>query len=519
MTKQRIERALENKERNEGAIFRRVYNAMSVGMVMLAFASPVENATKSKEISNLTNPKATIKSLDRPKSWLEMQIDKSEGTARRNYQWPQLRTTFFEGIDEKGNLKFNVWSMIAALQAEIPYLDKKEGKINIEIPFEYARLFAEDEKSGKPTHSEDFKVMAEFVNQDLQNQIAEVLYGWDWSKRVYESSRSEIPKNSKITSIEIIGTSSPEGSAPKSIKPDNVDQKNLGLAFSRANAGLSLSKEWLERSGVNLKQLEAAVVKLQAKEIQFTETELLNLENYAQKMPGNDDMERIYNLIRNYNRGTIEDKNIIDRLDQLVGSKRRVEITINYEKNEKKRVLIPIPLLPIIIGISLPCLIRKRRVESEMKNISNLLRETSLPSESSPEFKNMRERTIIDDLGMFFDRKEIIERGLDYRKLTEGMSRRFRYFSTKEEKELFFANEILAAWKRHDLQCRKEAGFSDAHLQDGLDYENQPMQINWARIHARVLLEIIEGNQKSGKDYKEILNEKISEILKQKGER
>jgi len=506
-----------NSER-ENSFFRKAYQAMCVGMTVLALSGPMKAQTKvekedAKDQKNIVGPST------RPESWLEIQIDKSEAFRERKYSWPELRTTFFEGVDEKGNPKFNVWSIIAALQVEFPYIDKKEGKIRVEIPFEYARLFAEDEKSGKPLHPDDFKVMAEFVNQELQSQIAEILVGWDWSKRVFESSRNELPKNSKITSIEITGTSSPEGTGSKTIKPGNIEKENIGIAISRAKAGLSLSKEWLERSGVDLDCLEEAAFRMRAKELQFTETELLNLKNYAKKMPGNDDMERIYNLIRNYNRGKIEDEHIVDRLDQLVGAKRKVEITISYEKNERRRILIPIPLLPIIVGIALPCLIRKRETRSKIGKIPNLLRQTHLSQESSPEFRDMWERTIIDDLGTFFDDRGTIERGLGYRKLTDEAKRRRRDFKDSNDEELFLTNEIITEWKKHDLRCRQEAGFSPDHLEEGLDYERQPNQIIWARVHARALIELLEENQKSGKDYREILDEKISAILKQKGER
>jgi hypothetical protein len=153
-----------------------------------------------------------------------------------------------------------------------------------------------------------------------------------------------------------------------------------------------------------------------------------------------------------------------------------VEITINYEGEKKKRFLIPIPLLPIIIGITLPGLIRtiKRKSETENKisKINSSTWATELSPENSPEYQAMRERTIIDDLGMFFDRKETIKRGLDYRKLTSDTQRRFPDFKNEKERELYLASEILKAWETHDKKCRQVAGFSLENLNQELDYEN-----------------------------------------------
>ena len=238
---------------------------------------------------------------------------------------------------------------------------------------------------------------------------------------------------------------------------------------------------------------------------------------------GNDEIERIYNLIKDYNAKKIYDKNIIEQLDQMIGMKRLVEITINYGKEEKRRILIPIPLLPIIIGISLPGLVRRRNrkkeTEEKVAETSSILRATELPPENSPEYQDMKERVIIDDFGMFFDKKETAERGLNYRNLTGDVQRRYNDFKNSAEREMHLTNEILKAWKTHDIKCRQEAGIPPDRIESGLDYENQPYQIRWAKMHARILIILTDKNRRIGRDYRDTLDEMISNILKQKGER
>ena len=512
----------EGKKEGRGKFLTKSFRAMSAGMAILAFAGPIKDTETPKNKHTETTSFNSGKNLPiRPSSWLAPDIRKEDGEPQKIWQHPEVRRCpFLEGTDENGRPKFNVWSLIAILQAEMPYLDKVEGKITIQMPFEYTRPFTTDEKAGKPACPERQKGIEMFLDNEFNKRFGEILYGWDWSKQVYRRSQKNIPENVKIKSIEITGTVSPEelqSKEPRTIGPSTVDRESLGLAFERGRIGLSLTKEWLQKTGINLKQLEETATKIQAKEIQFSARELAELRIVSREIEGHDDLEKIYNLIKLYNNGDIKKKNVIDTLDQAVGRKRMVEITINYEGEQKRRILIPIPLLPIIIGVALPALIRAARKRSETKNkvseINPSIRDTELPLENSLEYQDMKERTIIDDLGMFFDRKETIKRGLNYRELASDAQIIFPDFRNEKYRELYLTGEILIAWRIHDKKCRQEAGFPPENLDQGLDYENQPRQIQWAKMHARALLEIIDENHKNGKGYKEILDGIISKML------
>jgi|GEM_PF-3523595 len=522
MSNLEIKKEREGGGKKKNIFLTRAYQAMNAGMAILALTGPIKDAEK---IKNNPAEKTSSASSDgmgiRPPSWLMTDMTSKEKVLHGDWKNPEFRRVpFFEGLDENGNPRFNAWSLVAMFQAEIPYLDKVEGKVTIRMPFEYARLFAEDRKADHPLNPGDHLKIEKFLDNEFNKRFEEILCGWDWSKRVYKHSQKDPPENLRIRSIEITGTASPEGprsKGPETIRPGAVDEDNLALAQRRGKVGLSLAKEWLEKSGINLRQIEEKISKINAAEIQLNEREMAALKRISQKMEGSDDMERIYNLIKAYNDKRIGDGDIIDILDQAIGKKRMVEVSINYEGEKRRRVLIPIPLLPIIFGIALPGLVRavKKRNETKQKvlEISSTVEKTDLPPENSVEYQNMWKKTLIDDLGLFFDNKEAVGRGLNYRILADDAKKHLGDFRDENERELYLTDKILEAWKSHDKKCRQEAGFSPTDLESGLDYENQPYQIKWAKMHARALLNLVYESQKNEDDYKHILSRKISKIL------
>jgi hypothetical protein len=501
----------ESHERKDKFPFYKITAALAA---VWALGGPLKDLTQAdKKVSSPDRDK--IEALNSPPGTpIPMKAETGDIAKQRNYSQSELRTTFFKE-DASGNPEFNFWSLIAMLQAEIPYIDTESGEVNIKIPYEYARLFDRDPKSKEPVHQEDHEKLGKFIEDEFNKLFAEILYGYDWSKNVKNLKQPEVPTELKIEGIEITGTASPEGpqdNGPETIKQGKIDQENLGLALKRGQVGLSLTEEWLKKSGVNLKQLEEAARNIQAREIQFSDDEMKLLADLSKKWKGSDDASRIHRLIIDYNRGQVKDANIVSQLDQIIGSKRMVEITIKYEKNEKRRVLIPIPILPILIGVSLPFLARKRELREEISGIPEEVKTIDAPGRETEEGKEMEIQTVVDDLGMFFDREEAVRRGIDYRAMAEDVQSKGRHFKDPAEKEIYLANNIIKSWKEHDAMCRKEAGWSPGHINQGLDYENQPRQIQWAKVHARVLLEMADENKKTGEDYKSVLERRIAKV-------
>lgn len=78
---------------------------------------------------------------------------------------------------------------------------------------------------------------------------------------------------------------------------------------------------------------------------------------------------------------------------------------------------------------------------------------------------------------IFFDNQDTIRRGLNYRELCDKMLRDFDRFESDYDREQYLARELLRLWREHDIVARREAGWSEDNIEDGLDYENQPNQI------------------------------------------
>jgi hypothetical protein len=456
----------------------------------------------------------------------------------------------FTQKDKQGNLKFNPWALIAPLQIEVSADTKISREVQFDLPYEYSRNF----DSGKPLRKEDHDKVAAYIEQQIRSQIGEALYGLDVSKRVHGVKHESESSHLDVKEISITGFASPEGPRGKgseTILSDNVDKENLDLAYKRAATAANLTEQTLNKLGLDEGKFQEMIKSIKADEIQFSEVEIGDLATLARDFPGADDIERIFNLIVEYNDDKISDPEAVKKLDQLVASKRKVEVAITTEGNKKHSVLIPVPWLIFLLPLlGLPRRRRAERIPEKIKKRDDIKKEdggtikeesakqevpngpvrqipleiesTKLPNSESIEFERMEEQVIADDLYVFFDRKETMELGLNYRDLADNILKTNESFSSKEERMNFLASEILNAWIIHDINARRKAGVSENDLKTGLDYERQPNQIVWAKMHARSLLELVDEkieikqNNQKDKDYLELLQSKVRRMLQRR---
>ena len=434
-------------------------------------------------------------------------------------------------------LLFPVISRLEIYQGEF-------GKVGVvTIPYHYARFF----DSAKPLDPEDHKKLSEYINQRLSEEFAKrvIDLGFGIGQRLDPESEKEKISKIGIKSIHIVGRASPEGpqeKGPSTLEIGAIDEENIKLAELRAQVGGELTLEELKKLGVDLKNIPQ--ISYKGEEVQFTEKEFEELEKLASKLG----YPNVFELIIDYNDNKIQDEEALNILDRIVASKRGIEVHIEYNDGEVTKILIPIPLLPLLL-----LFFRRRRRLSEI-----IPEESILPSESTPslgegpqlseipkleaipinvsdlqhwgkllseippdEYESMKWQALINDLYRFFDDPDTIRRGLSYRAITEAIVRDYDRFSNKEELELAVAYLILEKWREHDIKARQEAGISEEKLEIGLDYINQPNQIRWALIHARLLIQLAEirrvelkemeeGTRRVLRDYIEIIEEMIN---------
>ena len=414
------------------------------------------------------------------------------------------QTVFVRGAD--GESHFNPWGVIFPGQVELSSKTEKNERVRFELPYEYSRLF----DTGKPLSAEDHQKIADYIDQKLKEEFVDKLYGFDINKNVYKANHGELgSRHPKITGVTVTGYASPEGprsKGPSTIEPGHVDDENLKLALKRAEVGMGLTTERLKELGITSVELEKGAMMIGGRELQNSSQEMAELAILAEGEKGVDPAEKIYNLTIKYNNKKIDDPQVLEALDRIIGSKRKVAVTVSSEGGESSTDLYPVPnllLLPLL-------LIRRRRRDgeeepipdptppsSEPKLLTGLeippkFKEVNLPDPSSPEYEEMEEQTMLDDLYRNFDDLDKRRRGLSYNDISENLYTQYEQFPDDSAREEFLAAKILLGWKDHDRMARKDAGIEGDEIDRGLDYENQDNQILWAKMHARKLFEIIK---------------------------
>lgn len=518
----------EQSDRPSTDFVRQLKKAMRTGILAsLAFlgAGP---RTEARAITPAEAPSTPItRTIEPSKERLPLNVS-SEGVTMQDKGWREwipdeigFSPTFY-GIGEDGEVGFNWESLLAQGQLELGYKHEGIGNAHATIPYEYSRLF----NSAKALRPEDYEKVANYIRQQLLHEFADALQGFDFSKRVYAYQHPEASiesiRNAEISGIYARGFASPEG--PKEKGPMTLlkkDSENIKLAEMRAEQARGITRQQLGKAGASLEQLHEDTSpapdypQVTGEEGELSVDELRELSALAANESGIDDIERIFNLVIHYNDGNIKDEKALEALDRIIGSKRKVEVDIVYQGKQKKTIIIPLSILPLLLlfwppppppdrdkhkpepggNEPSPEIPQEPLPEVPPKLVSEIppaVRQVTLPDEGSKEYEVLEEATFIDDLYKNIDRPDIIKYGLDYGAFADSMVEQYDKFSNDEERELYLTAVILEAWIKKDKQCRREIGVES---DDGLDYFNQPQQIKWARMHARALFELVEAKR------------------------
>lgn len=521
----------KEKMNGEIAMAQRLFRRYAPYLVaMLSAFAPGRSEAQPKGAGQST-PDTTQTLADR----LPMEQHKGAEQSERDLEWPGGHVSFFS-MDSTGTSHFEPWSIIYPAQTEFSRNEHVASQRDFKLPYELSRLF----DTGEPLRPEDHEKIVQFIDQELKKEYVDRVKGLDFSKRLYKTEHPASLSNHKITNIQFKGTASPEGPrsmGSASLEKGSIEPENIELGEIRAEVGEVLTKEAMARDGLTPEKLQTVSEQLDADELQLSDDEYRELFAAADSLgyTGADDLECIYNLVVDYNDNKVTDPNAIAVLDRTIASKRSVQVTVSYEGDRKETFLVPLPLLLLAF---LP-LRRWRRDDppppeteldgtppktqkerpAELDRIPEKVWKTPLPEEGTKEFEEMEESVVVDDLWQFYDDPRHIELGIDYHSLTLDVDKRYETFESDEEREVYLANEILEAWKQKDRRCRELAGASPSELDRGLDYENQPRQIQYARLHARELLRLVNGRRSDPggvREYREFLRDRTSQLMRRR---
>lgn len=265
--------------------------------------------------------------------------------------------------DESGQRYFNLTSLIAPLHLEVSYSNNEKDPAFIKIPYRYSRLF----DTAEALNPEEREQLVENIRKQLLTELSDKLIFWNWTTQADEvyryNNRDDVDgflKSFEINHINITGLASPEGPNEKgaqSIAPGNIDPENIELAKHRAGDMDQYLREALGSLGIDTDQ----IANINAKEVQFNDQEIEQLYNLALEsgvQNSVNELEAIYILIRQYNDAEEMDSEVKEKLDQIIGQKRMVEIEIEYSNDQKTKHVIPLPLL--LLGL-IPLLRYRRR--------------------------------------------------------------------------------------------------------------------------------------------------------------
>ncbi len=487
------------------------------------------------------------------------------------------------GYDERtGEVTFNIWSFIAPVQLELGYEKETQGVMNVALPYELSRLF----DTAKPLNPDDFEKIKAYIQEQLRTKFAEALIGLDSSKEAHvfnEGGKQPEMGEMAVDRMEITGLASPEGPTVRrgdgsvskqsieTIRPGSKEPENEKLARLRGLHAVEPILAALQEMGIETAhvktQLEQSGVK--AEELQFTTDELRELAVLAKSYVADtgDDLHNIILLIIDYNEKMFEDPALADdaeiqkikaALDRVVAAKRGVTVEIEYHGNQKKKVLIPIPVLLIIplLGSALWALRRRQERRENQERVHGRLgtpgrggnppraegparafprqraprpagqfwvvpgevRSTRLPAEDTRDYEIIEENTVLNDIAAHFGSSTEELRGIGYEGWTNTIHSDWDRFTSEDDRETAWAARILEVWQAADeAVIAQRTGNEDINLH----YAQDPEKIRYARMHARELIRLARTRRESENagqraDYDDMLNDRIVSLTRRR---
>ncbi|EKD79354.1 MAG: hypothetical protein ACD_41C00093G0002 [uncultured bacterium] len=362
---------------------------------------------------------------------------------------------------------------------EPAYLDvsRKSDKprtVDFVVPYAYARTF----DTGDPIDASHYGEMEGLMADEMRRQLADNVVGLAWDKADYARAGDTRYAGLSVDRISVTGFTSPEATGPGSLEAGSTDPENVELGEIRAGDAGRRLKEVLTRLGVDSVD---GIEDISGDEVQFSAEEFSELETIAESLGMNQGTteDKIYQLLSAYNADRVTDPEVVTRLDQLVASKRFVEVTVTFKEKKKSTTLLPLPLLALLV-LALRPLTRRRDAQPQP------------PIEPAP----VGRPRIVDTLppldqtdnGLAYARNvEVDINGNFY--FYQGIVDRYIENGTVDVNEL--THDILEQWNEHDNVRRQNMG------QSSIDHRTNPRQVLYAQFHAQALVRLmVEARQR-----------------------
>jgi len=495
----------------------------------------------------------------------DLKMSKNEKT-ESNKEWFFDVNERSQTRDAEGVVEFNPGVIVAPLQVNIGSETAHTSHTKMILPYSWARNFTEIEMMNPAERDSVKEEIVKEVQQELMRNIDFWGYGIDAVKETteqvynYKHGVNETDHSVKsrmiIDRLTIKGIASAEGTGKESFLPGNIDAKNVSLAGNRANDYLPYIKEALKRLGIDVKVIET----LSPEEVQFSDAEVNTLYELASQgcyIENGDLNENVQAMIMAYNRHQIKDAAVVKQLDQIIGTKRGVEIEQHSHGTESSTTVIPLPLLlmllpflrkfkkgpktpqdpikPIVEAPKIPRQIfseatfDKDKVAAGDQNFHDLYR-SALETEgaTAKDREIIYETVMAEEISTFIGNREAIDRGLDYLAIID-LARHMRstrepaYRFDDEIKEIL-AEEVLLAWQKYDRNVRggiktpnDKGELKDLPPETTMDYRHDPKKVLWAIEAALHLFEL--GGTKTDTELEQLIDEKVNGIEARRYER
>lgn len=227
-------------------------------------------------------------------------------------------------------------------------LNSVDESLIITIPYELAPKF----DLAQAIDESDYEAFDNIVKQKLEEVINDAVVWFDFA--VNEYAEDNINENKLELKIDkIIGNASPEAYKywDKSLIPGNIEEENVNLAKKyRAEDAkdkiLDTFQKIVDENPTFASQIDTSSIQIIGNEPQLIEEELNKLDSLKTKLA----YPTIVDMIRANNNWEITDLEAKKTIDELITSKRNIEIAFTIKGEEKNVYVIPIfiPLLVLI---------------------------------------------------------------------------------------------------------------------------------------------------------------------------